>query len=195
MYEFLKGKLEELNPSYAIISNDTFGYMVQISLHTYTQLQGKEQAKLYLHHVIREDASIFFGFISKTEREFFRILISVSGIGANTARLFLSSLGAAEFRNAVLTDNVNLIKSIKGVGLKTAQRVIVELRDKVDKLADDGETNQGLKIVSSVKEEALSALVMLGFQKVAAEKEIDALIRSNAAFKVEDLIKNALKNI
>ncbi len=133
MYEYIQGQLIELNPAYAIIDTGNIAYFINISLNTYSSLEGKEGAKLYLHHVVREDAQLFFGFMEKQERELFRQLITVSGIGSNTARMMLSSLQPIELKTAILEANVNVLKSVKGIGLKTAQRVIIDLKDKIAK--------------------------------------------------------------
>lgn len=193
MYEYIQGKITELTPSFAIIEASSIGYFVNISLQTYTELNGKTEAKLFLHQVLREDVNLFFGFITKREREIFRLLISVSGVGANTARMILSSLNTVELEQAVLSENIAAIKSVKGIGLKTAQRLIVDLKDKIAKSGI--EVNISGVANSAKKEEALSALVMLGFQKAAAEKELNKIIKNSPDLSVEELIKKTLKNI
>ncbi len=191
MYEYLKGKLIELNPTFAVIEVGGIGYKVEISLNTNNSIKGKEEVKLFIHFAVREDAQIFFGFADKGEREIFRLLISVSGIGTNTGRVILSTLSAGEVKNAILTDNVNLLKSVKGIGAKTAQKAIIELKDKVNKTEEvkAGETASG----NTDKNEALSALVMLGFAKNSASKVIDKILKTNPDYSVEETVKSALK--
>lgn len=196
MYEYIKGELESLSPAEAIIENNGIGYKMQISLNTYTKLQGQKECQLFIYHLVREDSEQFYGFYDKEERNIFLLLISVSGIGANTARMMLSSMTAEETRIAILSDDVNKIKSIKGIGIKTAQRVIIELRDKVTKENGLGENNLTLAINSSaIKEEALSALVMLGFSRIPAEKILFALLKDDPTSSLENLIKIALKRL
>jgi Holliday junction DNA helicase RuvA len=178
MYEFISGKIAQTTPAYVVLENNGIGYLINISLNTYEALKGKNESSLYIYENIREDAYILYGFSSTREREIFQLLISVSGIGANTARMMLSSMTPDELQAAIATENVNQIKSIKGIGLKTAQRVIVELKDKI------GKTPGGQKLPvpedNTNAEEALSALVMLGFSKGPSQK-------------VEEIIKLALK--
>ncbi len=191
MFEYIKGKLIEANPSCAIIDVSGIGYFISISLNTYSKLSGLEIVQLYVHQIIREDINQLFGFIDKAEREVFRLLISVSGIGPNTARIMLSSLSTDEIQKSILESDVNTLKSIKGIGLKTAQRVIVDLKDKIGKL----ETNSDFSIFdnNTIKDEALSALVMLGFNKKAAEKVVENIVKNNKSIDVEDLVKQSLK--
>jgi Holliday junction DNA helicase RuvA len=193
MFEYLSGKLVELTPSYAVVETSGIGYVVEISLNTYTSLSGAETCRIYTHLVVREDAHLFFGFFSKSERQIFRLLISVSGIGPNTARVMLSSLSPGEIKNAVLTDNVNLLKSVKGIGVKTAERAIIELRDKMDKteIADEILSTQN----NTIKNEALSALVMLGFPKKNAETVLDKILSDTPNIQVENAVKQALKRM
>ena len=193
MYEYIQGRIAELTPTYVVIDNGGIGYMILISLNTYTALSGKEQAIIFLHHIVREDAQLFYGFASKTEREVFRLLLTVSGVGAGTARMILSSLNASELRDAVLTGNVNIIKGVKGVGLKTAERVIVDLKDKIGKT--EANTDFLFAQSNTNREEALSALVALGFQKNLVEKLLDKLLKEDPTMKVEDMVKKALKSI
>ncbi|MGE5393675.1 MAG: Holliday junction branch migration protein RuvA [Candidatus Saccharibacteria bacterium] len=193
MYEYIKGSVVSLKPSHLVIEANSVGYSVHISLHTYTELQGKENIKLFIHQVIREDAHVLYGFYSESERELFRMLISVNGIGSNTAIMMFSSLSPDEVSNAILSENVNLLKSIKGIGIKTAQRVIIDLKDKV------GKTPASEQIISSpdntLRNEALSALIMLGFAKKPAEKELDKILAANPKQSVESVIKQALKSL
>lgn len=184
----------ELTPTHAIVEAGSVGYFVNISLQTYSQLEGKTQAKLWLHQIIREDAHLLYGFSEVREREIFRLLISVSGVGASTARLILSSLTTDEIQAAITTENVNLIKQVKGIGLKTAQRIVVDLKDKVSV----GETTVSQILSTSnntLKSEALSALVMLGFARSAADKVIDQVLKEMGQMPVEALIKHALKRL
>jgi len=187
MFEYIKGAVVTLKPSHIILEANSVGYFITISLNTYTQLNGKENVKLYIHQVIREDAHPLYGFSSEAERELFRMLISVSGIGSNTAIMMFSSLSPDEIRNAIL------LKSIKGIGIKTAQRVIIDLKDKV------GKSPASEQIVSSadntLRNEALSALVMLGFVKKSVEKELDKILSTQPNLSVESVIKLALKSL
>jgi Holliday junction DNA helicase RuvA len=193
MYEYIKGSVASLKPSHIILEANSVGYFINISLNTYTQLNGRESVKLFIHQVIREDAHLLYGFASEAERELFRMLISVSGIGSNTAIMMFSSLSPDEISNAILNENVNLLKSIKGIGVKTAQRVIIDLKDKV------GKSPVSEQFVSSsdntLRNEALSALVMLGFAKKPAEKELDKILAAQPNLSVESVIKLALKSL
>ncbi len=193
MYEYIQGKVVELTPTYAIVDNNGIGYQILITLNTYTALSGKNQAVLFTHFIVREDAQILYGFCTKTEREVFRLLLTVSGVGAGTARMMLSSLSPAELRDAVLSGNVNTIKSIKGVGQKTAERVIVDLKDKIGKT--EANTDFLLGQSNTNREEALSALVALGFQRGIVEKLLDKLLKENPTMQVEEIVKRALKSI
>ena len=194
MYEYIKGKLTELTPTYAVIETAGIGYYIHISLFSYTDLQEKNnECKLYIHQVVREDALILYGFFNNKERELFRHLISVSGIGSNTARMMLSSLSPAEIEQAILENDINTLKSIKGIGLKTAQRVILDLKDKVGK-SDEG-IEKMINRTTQIKEEALSALIALGFIRKNVEKTIDKLLKEKSDLTVEALVKLSLKNI
>ncbi len=194
MYDYISGKITEASPSHSVIETNGIGWFIDISLHTYTEIQEKKEAKLYIHFAVREDAHKFYGFATKSEREIFRLLISVSGIGANTARVMLSTLSPGEIKNAINTDNVNVIKSVKGIGLKTAQKVIIELRDKINKTAAQ-EIQAGTAKLNPVKEEALAALTMLGFVKKASEKALDKIVATNPNITVEQAVKEALKKM
>lgn len=193
MFEYIKGAIAALKPSHIILEANSVGYFIAISLNTYTQLYERENAQLFIHQVIREDAHLLYGFSTETERELFRMLISVNGIGSNTAIMMLSSLSPDEIRNAILTENINLLKSIKGIGIKTAQRAIIDLKDKV------GKSPASEQIVVSadntLRNEALSALVMLGFAKKPAEKELDKILAAQPNLAVESVIKLALKSL
>ena len=191
MITHLKGKLAEKNPTHVVIDCNGIGYFVNISLHTYSKLSDNETIKLYTHLQVKEDAHTLYGFSSLAEREIFRLLISVSGIGTNTARTMLSSLSPKQVREGIATEDVALIQSIKGIGLKTAQRVIIDLKDKILKIYDIDEVS--VKESNTNKEEALSALLALGFAKKDAESKIDKVLKSNSDIaSVEDLVRTAL---
>ncbi|MFN8239321.1 MAG: Holliday junction branch migration protein RuvA [Bacteroidales bacterium] len=193
MINYIIGSITELNPTSVTVETGGVGYFISISLNTYSRLEGKNETKILVHEVIREDAHQLFGFAESAERELFRLLISVSGIGANTARMMLSSLNPDEIEKAIITSDVNTLKSIKGIGLKTAQRVIVDLKDKVGRQASTGEIFTFGD--NTRREEALSALVMLGFARSAVIKVLDKITREDKNLTVEDLIKRALKNL
>ncbi|PID94359.1 MAG: Holliday junction branch migration protein RuvA [Bacteroidetes bacterium] len=192
MYEYIEGKLEVINPDHAVIATGGIGYFVNISLNTYSVLKGLAHGKLFIHHIVREDAEMLYGFDSEEERLIFRALISVSGIGANTARLILSSMSPQEFVMAISTEDVNALKKIKGIGAKSAQRMIVELKDKVSKLT----LNHGnIALTHNTNQiESLSALAALGFSKTVAEKAVQRVLKTmgNDA-TVERIVKEALK--
>ena len=195
MIDYIKWNIAELNPAYAVIDNHGIGYMLNISLLTYDSLatigQGNE-AKLYVHEAIREDAHLLYGFSTKKEREAFLLLISVSGVGPNIARMIMSSMNVEDFSRAIAGNNVALFKSVKGVGAKTAQRIIVDLKDKI-KLADDTLLDKTDLASGETFDEALAALVMLGFTQQASQKALKSLFSSNPALTVEQAIKQALK--
>ena len=192
MYEYIKGPITGLTPAGVIVEAGGLGYFLHISVNTYSKLNGFDHSKLYLHEVIREDAHLLYGFADQDERDLFRLLISVNGIGAAIAIMMLSSYLPDDLRNAILTENVNLLKSIKGIGAKTAQRVIIELKDRVGKgYASDKVFNTG---DSAVRNEALSALEMLGFNRKTVEKSVDQIIASQPGLTVEQLLKIALKS-
>ncbi len=193
MYEYLKGEIIELNPTYLVLENSGIGYFIHISVNTYSKLAEQKTCLVYIHQAIREDAHVFFGFADKKEREIFLQLISVSGIGANTARMMLSSLSPEEVKSAILQNNIALLKSIKGIGLKTAERIIVDLRDKVGKITDESEIV--VTINNTIKDEALSALVMLGFPKAKIEKLLSDILKDHKSLSVEELVKESLKRI
>ncbi|MFV0377295.1 MAG: Holliday junction branch migration protein RuvA [Mangrovibacterium sp.] len=194
MYEFVNGRIAGLTPANAVIETGGIGYFIHISLNTYSAINGKEKVLLYLHQVVREDAHLLYGFADDEERGLFRMLISVSGIGSSTALMMLSSLNPDEIRRAILEENVNLIKAVKGIGIKTAQRLIIDLKDKVSKLPASDQILFN-RLDNTIREEALSALVMLGFVRKDVEKELDKLLKENPSIKVEQLIKSALKSL
>ena len=195
MIDYIKGQIIELTPTELILENAGIGYSILISLQTFEAFQQQTQAVAYIHHYIREDEELYFGFATKDERELFRLLISVSGIGVASARMMLSSLTSEEIRQAILSENINRIKSVKGIGLKSAQRLILELKDKVVK-GEGSESSALFKTENSaLVEEATTALVMLGFSKAAIAKVMPTLIKENPNAKVEDIIKAALKRL
>jgi Holliday junction DNA helicase RuvA len=192
MYEYLKGKLTEKSPTEAIIDCNGVAYFVNISLQTYSQIKDSEDIKLFTHLVVKEDSHTLFGFAQKAERSIFRSLISVSGVGANTARVILSSMSADEIYNAIVTEDVPTLTSIKGIGKKTAQRIILDLKDKVAK--QDTNTEIFASSHNTNKEEALSALLMLGFANKVAEKALTKVIKTEGFdLNVEDLVRLTLK--
>jgi Holliday junction DNA helicase RuvA len=191
MYEYIEGEIVEKNPAYAAILISGICYYINISLTTYGQIQNLDRCRLYIHQIIREDAHALYGFHSKHERDIFRMLISVSGIGANTARVMLSSLTPAEVEGAIAGGKVDVLKSVKGIGAKSAQRIIVDLRDKMGK----GEAEIFEIKDNTIKEEALSALVVLGFNKNAVDKVLKNILSEEDNLEVEDLIKKALKRL
>jgi Holliday junction DNA helicase RuvA len=194
MITYITGKLIEKNPAYLIV--ETAGgvaYFIHISLYTFTKLKEENQVKIFTHYLIKEDAHLLYGFADEDERMLFRLLISVNGIGANTARLILSSLNAQELCQAIATEDVRTIQSVKGIGSKTAQRMVLDLKDKIMKTVPQN-TDKFSKINNNNKNEALSALVSLGFAKNPAEAMLDKIIQSEGiSLSVEDLIKKALK--
>ena len=192
MYEYIKGTISGLTPAGVVVETCGLAYFLHISVNTYSRIKGNEHSKLFLHEVVREDAHLLYGFSDQEERDFFRMLISVNGIGAAIAIMMLSSYLPDDLRDAILTDNVSLLKSIKGIGAKTAQRVIIELKDKVGKgISSDRIFKSGNLIV---RNEALSALEMLGFNKKAVENSIDQIIAAKPDLTVEQLLKIALKS-
>ena len=193
MYEYIKGELVEATPANDLIDCGGVGYYINISVNTYSKIASQKQVLLYIHQIVREDAHLLYGFFSKEERSLFRALISVSGIGANTANVMLSSMTVEEITGAILTENVNAIKSVKGIGVKTAQRVIIELKDKVGK---EGVPVEGISLSTNVvREEAQAALVMLGFTRLQVSKTLDKILSVEKVESVENLIKLALKHL
>jgi holliday junction DNA helicase RuvA len=193
MISYIKGEITDKFPTHIILDVQGIGYHINISLNTYSQIAEKKQILLHIHELIREDTHELYGFFSIREREVFRHLISVSGIGANTARMILSSLQVEELEQVIISGNVDALKSIKGIGLKTAQRVIVDLKDKIGKSALSAEIFTPAD--NTIKNEALSALVMLGFTRNASEKAIDKVLKTTGIHAVEEVIKLALKQL
>lgn len=198
MIEYVRGELAELTPALAVIDCNGVGYAANISLNTYATIQGKKACKLYIHEAIREDAHVLFGFADKQERELFLLLISVSGIGGNTARMILSALSPSELVNVISNENANLLKSVKGIGLKTAQRIIVELKDKLKTgtvAASAGISSLSSPANAQIQDEAVSALTMLGFPQAASQKVVLAILKEEPDAQVEKVIKLALKRL
>ena len=195
MIDYIKGKIEELTPTEMTLECYGIGYKILISLQTYEALNGKDETKVYVHHYLREDEELYYGFASKDERELFRLLIGVSGIGAATARMMLSSLSSDEIRNAILSEDINKIKSIKGIGLKSAQRLILELKDKVVKGAGSDNTVLFSPTTNGAAEEATTALVLLGFTKANVNKAVTAVLKEKPTATLEEIIKLALKKL
>ena len=193
MYEFIRGNITKLNPTSVIIETGGIGYFINISLNTYSKLNGKKDVLLLIHQIVREDAHILYGFEDKNERDLFRNLISVNGVGASIAIMMLSSLNADEIVAAVTTENVEVLKGIKGIGTKTAQRIIIDLKDKFGKLPETGQFL--LSPDNSIRNESLSALVMLGFAKKDAEKIVLKIVQEQPGATVENVIKQALKRL
>ena len=198
MIEYIRGELAEITPALAVIDCNGVGYGIHISLNTYSAIQGKKSVKLYIYEAIREDAHVLFGFSTKQERELFLLLISVSGIGGNTARMILSALSPSELCNVISSGNEKLLKGVKGIGLKTAQRIIVDLKDKI---ASTGmETVSGSVATlspanSEVHDEAIAALTMLGFAQAPSQKVVTAILKEEPELTVEKVIKLALKRL
>lgn len=192
MIDYITGTITELTPTEVVIENGGIGYIALISLQTYSQLDHRNDAKVFIHHILREDEELYYGFATKDERELFRLLIGVSGVGAATARMMLSSLTCDEIRGAIIGEDVNKIKSVKGIGLKSAQRLIIELKDKITKGAG-AESTAIFAAQSEVSEEAVTALVMLGFTKAAVGKAVSAVLKKDPTAPVESIIKQALQ--
>lgn len=194
MYEYIKGTLVELTPTYVVVETASIAYHIEISVQTYSAIQPyvNQMITLYLHPIVREDAHLLFGFYGKEERELFRYLISVSGIGANTARTILSAISNNDLKTYIQQAKISELKNIKGIGQKTAERIVVELRDKIGKV---GHENIFIPLHNTIKEEALSALLMLGYSKNMSEKVIDKILSKNPHLSTEELIKQALKEL
>lgn len=196
MYEYISGKLAEVTPTYAIVEAAGVGYFINISLKTYSEIEHSAEARLYVHFIVREDQQSLFGFSTKIERELFRRLISVSGVGGNTARMILSTYTVRELQNIIATENAVLLKNVKGLGLKTAQKIIVELSGKMLELGVDVmDTMATAPVNSAAYDEALAALQMLGFQKTASEKVLKGMFKDNPAIAVEEAVRAALKHL
>jgi Holliday junction DNA helicase RuvA len=195
MYEYIKGELTEVAPAYAVVEAAGVGYFLNISLNTFHEIEKLSQVKLYLHHIVREDAEMLYAFSTKQERDLFRLLISVSGVGGNTARMIQSTYSPNELRNIIATGNAVLLKNVKGLGLKTAQKIIVDLSGKMLDLPSQGAVEVAMATNSEVFDEALAALVMLGFAKSASEKVLRKIFKEEPSVGVEDAIRTALKQL
>jgi Holliday junction DNA helicase RuvA len=200
MYDYIEGKLAEKNPAFVVVEVNGIGFQLHISLNTYTRLEHAVTCRLYTHFVVREDAQLLYGFADVDERDLFRMLISVSGVGPNTARMLLSAMSVKDLVSAISTGQVGLLKSVKGIGEKSAQRIIVDLKDKLDKGLGGGEKISFTH--NTLREEALSGLVVLGFQKKLAEKALDHILKTHGMegatkmeLTVESLIREALKHL
>ena len=193
MLDYIKGEITELTPALVVIEIGGLGYISHISLNTYSALNGLKECKLYVYEAIREDAHLLFGFLEKKERDLFLLLISVSGVGANTARMILSSLTTSELGIIITSGNSSALKTVKGIGAKTAERIIIDLKDKV-KISEETSVSTATQIVhSEAGKEAVSALVMLGFNQPASQKIVTKIVNNNPELSVEQIIKNALK--
>jgi Holliday junction DNA helicase RuvA len=195
MIDYIKGEIIELTPTDIVLECHGIGYNILISVQTYSALDGKKEATVYIHHYLREDEELYYGFATKEERKMFRLLIGVSGVGAATARMMLSSLSVDEIQNAILSEDVNRIKSVKGIGLKSAQRLILELKDKVVK---GGETDMSALLTitdNKASEEATTALIMLGFTKVNVNKAVNAVLKEDPTATVENIIRKSLQKL
>lgn len=196
MIDYIKGEITNLTPTYCVLETCGVGYMLNISLVTFSELQNLSNARLFVYENIREDAHTLYGFFEEEERNIFLLLISVSGIGANTARMIQSSFSPAELKEAISTGNVNAIKSVKGIGLKSAQRIIVDLKDKVNKSNEGGDLPLIEVAANNEKiHEAVAALVMLGFQQQASQKTVDKIVKEEPQLEVAKIIKKALSMI
>ena len=195
MIDYIKGEIIELTPTDIVLECHGIGYNILISVQTYSVLDGKKDATIYIHHYLREDEELYYGFATKEEGKMFRLLIGVSGVGASTARMMLSSLSVEEIQNAILSEDVSRIKSVKGIGLKSAQRIIIELKDKVVK---GGETDMSAlftQVDNKASEEATTALIMLGFTKVNVNKAVNAVLKEDPTATVENIIRKSLQRL
>jgi holliday junction DNA helicase RuvA len=194
MIAFIEGEIAEKNPAFVVLNCNGVGYQIHVSLNTYTQLPDSKHIKLFTYLVIREDAHTLYGFVKEEERELFKHLITVSGVGPNTARMILSSMSVNEIKQAIVSNNISVLQSIKGIGAKTAQRIIVDLKDKIEKEGLVAEENLA-GVNNTIREEALSALVMLGYNKAVAQKTLNQILKqkAGAVLTVEQLLKEALK--
>lgn len=198
MYEYINGTIAEMSPTHVVLDVSGVGYYIHISLQTYSAIERLDRAKLYVHHVVREDAQLLYGFCTCGERELFRHLISVSGVGVNTARMILSTYSPRELQNIIATENAVLLKNVKGIGLKTAQKIIVELSGKMaglGLLAEGAEERPAVHAGNPDFDETLAALVMLGFPKAAAEKAVKAIYSESPSVSVEEAVRAALKRL
>ncbi|KHE42620.1 MULTISPECIES: Holliday junction branch migration protein RuvA [Rikenellaceae] len=198
MYDYIQGEVTELTPAYAVVEAGGVGYYLVISLQTYAELEHLSSARVYTHFAVREDAQTLYGFATREEREVFRLLVSVSGVGGNTARMILSTYSPAELANILATENAVLLKNVKGLGLKTAQKIIVELKDKATGLGSTGTGSPAQTTAAGTDEtrtEATAALTMLGFGKAASEKAVQSILKETPSAGVEEVIRLALKKL
>lgn len=198
MIEYIKGKLDDVTPTMAVVDCNGVGYGVNISLNTFSAIQGKGDVKLYIYEAIREDAYVLYGFATKQERELFLMLITVSGIGGNTARMILSALSPSELCNVISSGNEKLLKMVKGIGLKTAQRIIVELKDKIQNIGVENTGNVSTPISAAnneIYEEAVAALTMLGFAQAPSQKVVGQILHEEPDAPVQKVIKIALTRL
>lgn len=195
MIDYIKGEIIELTPTDAVVECYGIGYSILISVQTYSALEGKKNATVYIHHYLREDEELYYGFATKEERKMFRLLIGVSGVGAATARMMLSSLTVGEIEQAILSEDVNRIKSVKGIGLKSAQRMIIELKDKVVKGEQTDTSALFAQAGSKASEEATTALIMLGFTKANVTKAVNAVLKEDPTASVETIIRKSLQRL
>ena len=195
MIEYIKGEIIELTPTETVVECYGIGYNILISVQTYSVLEGKKNATIFIHHYLREDEELYYGFATKEERQMFRLLIGVSGVGAATSRMMLSSLTVEEIQNAILSEDVNRIKSVKGIGLKSAQRMILELKDKVVKGEHTDSSVLFSKADNKAAEEATTALIMLGFTKVNVTKAVNAVLKEDPTATVENIIRKSLHKL
>ena len=194
MYEYISGKVAELAPTYAVIEAAGVGYYINISLQTFSAIEHCAEARLYVHFVVREDAQTLYGFAAKEERELFRALIIVSGVGGNTARTILSTYSPSELRNIIATENAVLLKNVKGLGLKTAQKIIVELSGKMAVMGQSVSAAPS-SAASGIYDEAMAALTMLGFQRAASDKVLKAILKESPSIAVEEAVRQALRRM
>ena len=195
MIDYIKGEIIELTPTDVVLECHGIGYNILISVQTYSALDGKKDATVYIHHYLREDEELYYGFATKEERKMFRLLIGVSGVGASTARMMLSSLSVEEIQNAILSEDVSRIKSVKGIGLKSAQRIIIELKDKVVKGGETDISALFTQVDNKASEEATTALIMLGFTKVNVNKAVNAVLKEDPTATVENIIRKSLQKL
>ena len=192
MYEYFEGRFTEINPAFIVVDCQGVGYYLHISLNTYAKVKDQTQGRILSHYVVREDAQLLYGFAEESERRLFRLLVTVSGIGSNTARLILSSMTPLEVKQAISSRDASILQKVKGIGIKSAQRIVIDLSDKIDK--EDLSDHIPMSVNNTLRSEALSALIMLGFQKTTIEKTLERLLKSEEKpLNVEDLIKRALK--
>ncbi|MCI5718470.1 MAG: Holliday junction branch migration protein RuvA [Alistipes sp.] len=195
MYEYISGKVAELAPTYAVVEAAGIGYYINISLQTFSAVEHADNVRLYVHFAVREDAQTLYGFATKEERELFRSLISVSGVGGNTARTILSTYSPSELRNIIATENAVLLKNVKGLGLKTAQKIIVELSGKIALMGAASAVETAPVADGGIYDEAMAALTMLGFQRAASDKALKAILKESPSIAVEEAVRQALRRM